>query len=85
MEKTHIESKSVDVLDAILCDVCGSRIASEDHAEYPELIRVGGVGGYGSVIGDGVRWSLDICQHCFVERLGPFIQRDYDLGDDQVI
>lgn len=78
MEITHIESQSVAVLDAVVCDVCGIRIASEDHVEYPEMIRVAGMGGYGSIIGDGVRWSLDVCQSCFVERLGPFIRREAD-------
>lgn len=75
MKMTHSENIPTEVLDAVVCDVCGSRILPENHNEYPEMIRTSGMGGYGSVIGDGVRWSLDVCQNCFVERFGPFIQR----------
>jgi hypothetical protein len=74
MEITHMENQPVEVLDDVVCDVCGRRVPPEDH-ECHEIIRIGGVGGYDSIIGDGVFWSLDICQNCFVERLGQFIQR----------
>lgn len=78
MERTHTETQSVEVIDAVVCDVCGIRITPDNHTEYPEMIRASGIGGYGSVIGDGAQWSLDVCQHCFVEQLGPFIRRDSD-------
>ena len=78
MERTHLENQPVKVLDAIVCDVCSHQFTPEDHSGFYELIRIGGTGGYDSVIGDGVRWSLDICQNCFVDRFGPFIQREND-------
>lgn len=79
MEISHTENQPVKILDAVVCDVCGRRVTPADHAEYHEMIRVGGLGGYDSVIGDGVRWTLDVCQRCFVERFGQFVQKRQDI------
>ena len=75
MEITRFENQPVEVLDAVVCDICGRRMSPDDHEEFHNKIGLSGVGGYNSDIGDGVLWSLDMCQYCFVERLGQFIQR----------
>ncbi|MDA8417173.1 MAG: hypothetical protein M0Z78_08995 [Betaproteobacteria bacterium] len=50
---THIENQPVEVLDAVVCDVCGIRITPDNYTEYAEMVRASGMGGFGSVIGDG--------------------------------
>ncbi len=75
MEITRFENQPVEVLDAVVCDICGRRATPEDHEEFPNMIRLSDVGGYNSDIGDGVPWTLDMCEECFMERLGQYIQR----------
>jgi hypothetical protein len=58
---------------SIICDRCGRRAESDsDHFEYQEFLTIDNIGGYGSVIGDGTRLQLDLCQHCVKELLLPF-------------
>lgn len=76
MEITHIENQPVKVLDAIVCDICGCRVFSSDLEEFNNVIRLGGLGGYNSEIGDETRWTLDACEKCFIKHFGPFIKRE---------
>lgn len=58
---------------AIICDKCGRRAESDlDHFEVQEYLSIDNIGGYGSVIGDGTRLQLDLCQHCVKELLLPY-------------
>jgi hypothetical protein len=57
---------------AIQCDICKKQYT--DILELQEFILIEEVGGYGSVIGDGTAYEVDICQHCFKEKLGQFLR-----------
>jgi len=57
---------------AKICDRCGLRAEVRDvDFEFCEFISIRHLGGYGSVIGDGARVEIDLCQHCF-KALLPF-------------
>ena len=59
--------------DAIICDRCGRRAESDmNRFEFEEYLSIDQVCGYGSIIGDGTRLQLDLCQHCVKELLSPF-------------
>ena len=58
---------------SIICDRCGRRAENEsDSFEFGEYLSLDHTGGYGSIIGDGTRLELDLCQHCVKELLHPF-------------
>ena len=66
-----------EVKKSVKCDVCGKEYFYgniEHEWQIQEFVSFAGCGGYGSVIGDMCEWSIDICQHCFVEKLGDCIQ-----------
>jgi hypothetical protein len=42
--------------------------------EIQEFISIDNIGGYSSVLGDGVNYKLDMCQNCFVKLLGDYIR-----------
>lgn len=65
--------KTIQEASAITCDRCGRRTEKEqDVFEYPECISIDHTCGYGSIIGDEVRYQVDLCQHCVRELLMPF-------------
>ena len=53
------------------CSICGLDLLSNE-LEGQEAVFVSFVGGYGSIFGDGREVSIDICQHCFMEKLGKY-------------
>ena len=53
------------------CSICG-RDFMADELEAQEAFGFGQVGGYSSVFGDGSEIYIDLCQHCFKERLGEY-------------
>ena len=55
----------------LTCSVCGRDLMS-DEMERQEAVCFSRVGGYASVFGDGAEVTIDICQHCFKERLGEY-------------
>lgn len=55
------------------CDVCGMDLKSADVFESQEAVQIHGVGGYGSIFGDGTEYYVDMCQHCFNKILGEYI------------
>jgi hypothetical protein len=83
MLKTRKKMQKIEIFEGIVCDRCG-RTASHKDAEYKEFLQIGRRGGYGSIIGDGTDWSLDVCQHCLVDVFGKYI-RLYDEEKNQAI
>lgn len=57
---------------AITCDRCKTEY--DDIMEMQEFLHFENDAGYGSVMGDGNRLRLDLCQTCVKELLGPFIR-----------
>jgi hypothetical protein len=55
------------------CDRC-HRLANEGGWEFLEFAAIDYTAGYGSILGDGNRVAIDLCQHCLKETLGPWLQ-----------
>ena len=66
---------SQDILTAIQCDKCKKTIDYyKDSYEFQEMISLDWVAGYCSIFGDGNEVSIDLCEHCIKELLGPYIR-----------
>jgi len=66
---------SVQEPASITCDRCGRSAENEpNNFEFEEFLSIDHVCGYGSIIGDGTRLQLDLCQHCVKELLLPFVR-----------
>jgi len=58
---------------SIACDRCGRSAENESkNLEFEEYLSIDHACGYGSIIGDGIRLQLDLCQYCVKELLSPF-------------
>lgn len=50
---------------SIICDRCGRRAENgSDSFEFSEYVSIDHVCGYGSIIEDGSRFEIDLCQYC---------------------
>lgn len=71
---TEISVKK-SILESIACDICGKTFDKEkDALEIEEMIFIKKSCGYDSIFGDNSTVKLDMCQHCFQEKLGEFIR-----------
>ena len=68
IEETLIKK---EILIGLKCDVCNKEY--RDEFEIQEFIRIKTRGGYGSKIGDGVEWEIDICEQCFIDKFDEYI------------
>lgn len=69
------KNKSVEVLSAYICDKCGQEASfTSDNLEAQEFVSIEHKAGYASIFGDGNELSIDLCQHCFKELLGPWVK-----------
>ncbi|CAH7429930.1 hypothetical protein VCHA53O466_50519 [Vibrio chagasii] len=69
-----------EVATSISCDSCGLTVELyeedspvvnvDDTLESQEFFSINQTCGFGSIIGDGKTVKLDLCQKCFVDRLG---------------
>jgi len=73
VRKYKIEIMETRMLSELNCDICGMDIINTPLEEQ-ESISISDVGGYGSVWGDGYEYQLDMCQHCFKEKLGQYVR-----------
>ncbi|NCQ52026.1 hypothetical protein GW796_09050 [archaeon] len=71
MRKYENETIQIKKLSAMKCDICGMDILNSQHEE--EATSIINTGGYNSVFGDGLIYSIDICQYCLKEKLGQYI------------
>lgn len=60
-------------IDSVLCDRC-SREVQIDDIEFQEFTSIQYRGAYNSIFGDGMNISIDVCQHCLKETLGPWLK-----------
>ena len=70
-------------LEGIRCDVC--RTYYNDVFELQEFFSVNDVGGYYSILGDGTKIMIDVCQYCFKEKFGEFINTIHDFDDFNIV
>jgi hypothetical protein len=75
--------KTVQEVAVCVCDRCQLRIVPED-ADWQERISISYSGGFDSIFGDGNLISIDLCQRCVRETLGPWLRivplHDADSG-----
>lgn len=79
INKKKVEIKEeVEKIVSITCDICGKTYMydteNDDIFEIQEFIHIKNNCGYGSIFGDGDTVELDMCQHCFKEKLGQYIR-----------
>ena len=55
------------------CDRC-HRLTEEGDWEFKEFFSIEHTAGYSLVFGDGNLISIDLCQHCVKELLGPWLR-----------
>lgn len=79
----HIKTfEEVERVSVVVCNKCGKRIVPEDYIEWQEAFIYQFLTGYGSVFGDSADLSVELCQHCMKELLGPYIrQKDVILRE----
>jgi antitoxin CcdA len=73
MRKYEIKTVETRLLISLKCDICGMDIINSPLEEQ-EAILIADIGGYSSVFGDGCEYQLDMCQHCFKEKLGQYVR-----------
>lgn len=87
MRLTSLKKQTVteEVIEAIICDRCKKPIAHRtEDGKWDNVIAIQEMhlfhfqGGYCSVFGDGAVIKGDICQQCFNEVLGEFLQISYE-------
>ena len=64
---------------AIVCNVCKKKIT--DEMELQEVHHISFTGGYRSVFGDENYVAGEICQQCLKEKLGEYLEINYDSWD----
>lgn len=73
---------TVQELESATCDRC--KKVYDDIMELQEFLHYENDAGYGSILGDGNKLRMDLCQYCVKEVLGPFIRviGNYITGGD---
>lgn len=79
MQTTKKILKPTLVIDAVVCDKCGSSFhpASEDlieQSEVEEMLHIRMEGGFGSIFGPGTKIEGDFCQRCVNDLLGRYLR-----------
>ena len=74
MDETKRVRRTVSVLVAKTCDRCKRRAELSDvlcNPEVHEFVRIEWTCGYGSIIGDGDSYAVDLCEVCVKDLLLP--------------
>lgn len=67
------ETRKVKISRAIVCDLCGKTLDylnEDERMQSYNFVHIRKELGYGSEIGDGAEVSIDICEQCFIDKLG---------------
>lgn len=71
--KTVTEEREIPV--TFICDRCKREFDREkDWEEIGEVVRLCDIGGYNSIIGDGTKWKVDLCQYCLYDLCGQYME-----------
>lgn len=76
MRETKEVTQTVEWTSAIICNKCGRTCKIPEESgdlELQEFLSVEWHGGYGSIFGDELHCSLDLCQHCVMETVGKYV------------
>lgn len=78
--ETKIIKIQTTEISSYQCDRCLISFDPDTDAfEVQEMLNINILGGYGSVFGDGVRRTLDLCQSCQQEILAEYFQYPDEL------
>lgn len=66
---------------AFTCERCQRRFDQSEPFELQEFKTIDGTGGYGSWLGDGNHWHVDLCERCFAEVMKPWLYFTDDEGN----
>jgi hypothetical protein len=66
------EKVTTEKLVSMTCDICGRELLN-DFIQEQECFNITHTGGFGSIFGDGITIKIDICQQCFLSKLGRYI------------
>jgi hypothetical protein len=68
-----------------ICDLCGKEVIhpnKESAGDVGNIIHIGKVFGYGSEF-DGMLLEMDICEKCFIEKIGGLMVDNHLKGIDE--
>lgn len=69
------KEKKIESLHELICDVCKrSALVHGNDYEAAEFVSINYTGGYKSIFGDNTKICIDICQYCFKDKLGTWLQ-----------
>jgi hypothetical protein len=83
MKKRALVPTEITEVVSITCDKCKKEV-TDDPMEAQEFISINIDCGYMSILGDGNRYSVDLCQHCVKEVLGPYLRLTANYISGQV-
>jgi hypothetical protein len=67
--------ETVETIQSLTCDICKKTYdVDKDWEEAQEFVIIEEHCGFGSIFGDDNIIRLDMCQHCFKEKLGEFVR-----------
>ena len=58
------------------CDRCSRILGKDAPMDTQEVLHHEATGGYGSIFGDGVKWSITLCQICVKDVLGEWVVKE---------
>lgn len=67
------KTEKIVYVHSITCSKCKIVVSDSDY-DFSERIEIEGQGGYNSIIGDGRKYRLDLCESCFLELCGDYIE-----------
>lgn len=76
-----------EAVSEITCDCCKTRFTAND-AGWFEIQSIEFVAGYSSIFGDGNFVSIDLCQDCLKQELGPWLRVETEqrrIIDDEAL
>lgn len=70
MQKFKQETRTVNVLDSIVCNRCEASL--HNGMNFEGLLNAMVEGGYGAKLGDCIRYEFDLCETCLEELFKTF-------------
>lgn len=64
MRRYEIVTKQIEMIDQIVCDICGVAINKNEHDIFDDFLHIEKTWGYNSNK-DGKSYSFDVCEKCF--------------------
>jgi protein-arginine kinase activator protein McsA len=66
MKKFEKKMVNKSILTSMICNKC-KKESSDEWEMSEKFISISHTGGFNSVIDDGQKYDIDLCEHCFKE------------------